>query len=586
MNQILHVLSVGKKLILYVWILIGVLLILSFVVTSIPEGFLFFLCFLYAIPIWAYYKIKFKPVKVDDRPYKADWAQLSDVRDMLCRIDDKETEDYILIASPPKIEDAKSIRNMFYALKPHALGRKEMGNVLLTALPRSGKGLHVTSVLLTWGGSAIVTDLKGEFHNTSSGWRAANGHKIVILNPTEENGNYNGHTFDPIVGITEDEDELSAMADIIIEPDRDKGNSIFGETAIPALIAMMRAAKLEGMPTFDYIALCLRELGMQQSCVRMWNLQDGTGIIRANLVTFLSKPVPSAKEVDWGEGKSPSLASQAWKNLTTRLRPLLSSGPRAMMSGNDLRVSDLWERPTTVYLVCPESRVEVLRPVLRLVMRALVQAYLKEADAHPDAKRQRLLLALDETGRVPLPGLPSLVSTASGRGVSVLTYVQDLAQLENAYGRAGAFEVAAGSHTRVYWPTSSPETAQRIGTEVGAYSARQGQTSLTTSVEPGLFSTTRTSTTESESWTTRPLITPDEVRQLPIENVIVVSDNRPPFGARRIEWFNYPQLLERARMKPAKIPSRKTNRAGKSEEIAISIHSNMQGKTPYFGDDG
>lgn len=536
-------------------------------------------------------------------PYKARWATLPELRDMLTNPGKTEpgsgTE--LLLARPAEPKSKERLEGDLYSLKPGALGRKEMGHGLLVAPTRRGKGLHLTSNLLNWRGSAIVLDLKGEFHATTSGWRSGNGDHLVLLDPTVTGDAASGyiqagHTYDPVKALADDEDELAAMAEIMLEPGRDGANSIFGEAAMGAVVAMLRAAALENIPTFEYIAVCTRQLGMKRACQRMWALRDPLGIVQDNLTMFLSKPVPQAEAVDWGEGTRPSLASQAWKNITTRLRPLMTPGPRAMMAGNELKASDLWTRPTTVYLLCPESRVETLRPVLRLIMHSLVQSYMRHADRHPDQPRVPLLLALDETGRVPLPGLPGLTATASGRGISILTYVQDLAQLETAYEATGASEIITNSDTRVYWGTGSPETAERVSRDSGQQSQLLVTGSTSTS-NPNLMSVLagdadgpKTTSSESETWQHRPLITPDEVRQLPLDTVLILSDNRPPIRAERLKWYELPVLASRAKVQRAAIPSRPVDVGSVQEmETPQPVHHTPAEApappAPYFGEE-
>lgn len=536
-------------------------------------------------------------------PYTARWATLPELRDMLTNpaqpTPERGTE--LLLARPAEAKSKERAGGDLYSLKPGALGRKEMGHALLVAPTRRGKGLNLTANLLNWQGSAVVLDLKGEFHAVTSGWRAGNGDHIILLDPTvtgDEASGYvqAGHTYDPVQALADDEDELAAMAEIMLDPGKDGVNSIFGEAAMGALIAMLRAAALEKMPTFEYIALCLRQLGMKRACQRMWALRDPLGIVHDNLTMFLSKPVPQAEPLDWGEGTRPSLASQAWKNITTRLRPLMTPGPRAMMAGAALKASDLWTRPTTVYLICPESRVETLRPVLRLILHSLVQSYLRQADRFPDGKRVPLLLALDETGRVPLPGLPGLTATASGRGISILTYVQDIAQLEAAYEATGANEIITNSDTRVYWGTGSPETAERVSRDSGQQSQLllTGSTSTTSpnlmSVIAGDSDGPKTTTSESEGWQHRPLITPDEVRLLPLDTVLILSDNRPPIKAERLKWYELPELASRAKIKRAAIPTRPVDVGGvpEAQERQPVHHTPAEtpaAPAPFFGEE-
>jgi type IV secretory pathway TraG/TraD family ATPase VirD4 len=49
--------------------------------------------------------------------------------------------------------------------------RRELGNVLVVAPTRGGKGLLATSQLLTWPHSVVVNDIKGELYAQTAGYR-------------------------------------------------------------------------------------------------------------------------------------------------------------------------------------------------------------------------------------------------------------------------------------------------------------------------------------------------------------------------------------------------------------------------------
>src|SRR5918992_4311054 len=53
--------------------------------------------------------------------------------------------------------------------------RRELGNLLIVAPTRAGKGLLATSQLLTWPHSVIVNDIKGELYTQTAGYRATIG---------------------------------------------------------------------------------------------------------------------------------------------------------------------------------------------------------------------------------------------------------------------------------------------------------------------------------------------------------------------------------------------------------------------------
>jgi type IV secretory pathway TraG/TraD family ATPase VirD4 len=53
--------------------------------------------------------------------------------------------------------------------------RRELGNILIEAPTGGGKGLLAVSQLLTWKGSAVVFDLKGDLYEQTAGFRRSVG---------------------------------------------------------------------------------------------------------------------------------------------------------------------------------------------------------------------------------------------------------------------------------------------------------------------------------------------------------------------------------------------------------------------------
>ena len=97
--------------------------------------------------------------------------------------------------------------------------RRELGNILVQAPTGGGKGLLAVCQLLTWGGSAIVFDIKGDLYKQTAGYRATLG--PVFRFDTRGQG----HCYDPFRGREED-DQLYAIAHhLLYEPNEGDGKS-------------------------------------------------------------------------------------------------------------------------------------------------------------------------------------------------------------------------------------------------------------------------------------------------------------------------------------------------------------------------
>ena len=71
--------------------------------------------------------------------------------------------------------------NRLFAVRPTNT-QKELANAILLGKTRVGKGLSITTNLLTWPFPVIVNDIKREFWEATSGWRqkGLNGRSLIF----------------------------------------------------------------------------------------------------------------------------------------------------------------------------------------------------------------------------------------------------------------------------------------------------------------------------------------------------------------------------------------------------------------------
>lgn len=109
--------------------------------------------------------------------------------------------------------------------------------------------------------------------------------------------------------------------------------------------------------------------------------------------------------------------------------------------------------------------------------------------------------------------------------MSALVYVQDLGQLQSAYGRAGAQTIRSNCHTQIYYRPTDSDTASHLSRMCGKTSVED--------VRAG------SGGNHSTAFRERELLTPDELmREMDPTNVIAFAGKKPPIPAHRLEWFN------------------------------------------------
>ena len=124
-------------------------------------------------------------------------------------------------ASPREIERAGLHRHagvMLGALGGRYLRHDGPEHIMAFAPTRSGKGVGlVVPTLLSWTGSTVVHDIKGENWTLTAGWRARFSH-CLLFNPTDAaSAHYN-----PLLEVRRGVDEVrdvQNIADILVDPE-------------------------------------------------------------------------------------------------------------------------------------------------------------------------------------------------------------------------------------------------------------------------------------------------------------------------------------------------------------------------------
>jgi type IV secretion system protein VirD4 len=325
--------------------------------------------------------------------------------------------------------------------------RRELGNMLVVAPTRGGKGLLATSQLLTWPHAAVVNDIKGELFAQTAGYRATLG-KVYVIDPTGI-----GHRFDPLKGKHTDLELKSVAKSLLYEPDeRDK---VFTQRATRMLTQLFHAARMEQVSPLRYVAAMINEpIKMVASRLAMLSPQLA--------IRFLDDSVENA------DFQNKFLLS-GWSTLIARLDALLVESIVRCFTGNDFTPNELMcsETPITVYLRWPEKDLLVLTPLIRLMWGTLIDGLISTYDQRQGRDCQPVFLPIDEAARMAIPSLAEHAATVVGRNISLEVIIQDLNQLNAVYGTARAHVLRNNMDTQIFYRPNDQETAEYIADCLG-----------------------------------------------------------------------------------------------------------------------
>lgn len=188
--------------------------------------------------------------------------------------------------------------------------------------------------------------------------------------------------------------------------------------------------------------------------------------------------------------------------------------------------SRLRREPTAVYWILHENDVSALRPLSALFFTLLLYQ-IKQAEANIS-----VTLYLDEFANIGrIPDFQTEITVARGRDVAFVLGIQSMAQLEEKYDRAGAQVIYDNCQTKIAMSSLAYDSAEMVSRELGDATIMIPRTSYTSG---GI--TSGSTTTFSVMDSKRRLLTPDEIRRLDEDKLLVISTNRRPLMLKRFDY--------------------------------------------------
>jgi type IV secretion system protein VirD4 len=404
--------------------------------------------------------------------------------------------------------------------------RRELGNLLVNAPSRGGKGLLAVSQLLTWPHSVIVNDIKGDLYAQTAEYRRRKGNKIFVLNPEGY-----GNTYDPLSSKHTEDGFLSSATHLLFKPDEGDG-AIFTQRATMMLTQIFLAASIINYPPLAFTRQCIHA---------------GLLTTAAKLETIAPQLATKFSDAEFNDANfSDRFLQSAWSTLSARLYPLLTETVVRSLVKSDFTPGELMtsQTPVTLYLKWNERDLLALSPLVRLLWGSLIDELITTYDKKQGRGCNPVLLLVDEAGRTAIPSLADHATTVNGRGISLWIAIQSLSQLDAVYGHARARTLRDNMDSQIYYRPADLETANYLEERLGRRS------------EYARSSTIRAGGGESQglSEQARPLLTAWEVQRLRDTDVLIFHRLLPAMKARRMDWRDHPILKRRHGLTPPPLP--------------------------------
>ena len=260
--------------------------------------------------------------------------------------------------------------------------------------------------------------------------------------------------------------------------------------------------------------------------------------------TLERSPVPEVRRVAHGflanMARNERLVGSVFAELPPRFACLNLPEVRATTGVNEIDFGRLARTPTALYIALDLQHTRTLAPLTACFFLHLFTTLVETAKARPSGELPVPVFAyLDEFGTLGhIPEFAGRLASVRSARIGCLLVVQDQAQLTKQYGAEDADTILTNAATKLCLSRVTHDDARYFSALAGTttvLSANQGST------RPLLLPWADRSN-RGLGETSRPLITPDELRTMG-DDLLVVSGHRHPLRARQRRYYQESALL-------------------------------------------
>ena len=396
---------------------------------------------------------------------------------------------------------------------------KDIPHSFICAPTGSGKGVGIViPTLLTYGGSIICLDVKGENFDKTARVRAAAGDTIYRFSPLDEDNR--SHRFNPLDGVSKLSPErrfteAKRIAESLITMTGDNVHG-FLVSAKEIFAAGVLDVVDRGTPTIAAVYDRLSQGGEFNEMFE--NLASQT-------------EVPEAKSI------YQRMAGIADRTLSAYMSVLFDGGlglwrdglVRAATNKSDFSITDLRRKPASIYIIVAPNDLAVLAPVIRLLFQQTV-ALLQTAE--PGANEPYpVLFLLDEFPQLGrMTALAQAISTIRSYGGRIMIVAQSLSNLRGTYGQDGAQNFLANCRLQLFMAPADSETPDYVSKAIGNFTRRARSMSW------NMGQIGKSNIQEREEGAR--LLRPEDLRGLSADDCVLLIQDSDPVLAQKVLYYD------------------------------------------------
>ena len=432
------------------------------------------------------------------------------------------------------------------------------------------------------GMSYVALDTKGDLsRNYGTIAKKYYGYHVSVIdlrNPTRSDGSNLLTLINRYMDIArEHPDNLAArakaekyakiLAKTIVNPggdDQDRGQNAFFYDAAEGLLTSVILLLAEYVPP-DSAGHEKRHIVSVFKLVQELLAPSGQG--KKTGFQVLMDNLPSTHKARWFAGAALNTSEQGMASVMStvlsRLNAFLDSELEQILCfDSTIDAEHFAAEKSAIFLVLPEED-STKNFMAGLMIQNLSRELFSVADEHGGKLQNRVVFYCDELGTMPPFDILPLFSAGRSRKLTLVPIIQSLAQLEKNYGKEGAEIIGDNCQDTIFGGFApNSQTAETLSKALGS------RTVLTGSISKG-----KDNTSQSLQMAERALLSPDELKNLPKGNFIVMKTGTHPMRTKLQLYFKWGISFE----EPYQVPERAQREvyyAGK-EELLMNIKKSL-----------
>ena len=280
--------------------------------------------------------------------------------------------------------------------------------------------------------------------------------------------------------------------------------------------------------------------------------------------------LPSTHKARWFAGAALNTSEQGMASVMStvlsRLNAFLDSKlEQVLCFDSAIDAEHFAAEKSAIFLVLPEEDA-TKNFMAGLMIQNLSRELFSVADEHGGKLPNRVVFYCDELGTMPPFDILPLFSAGRSRKLTLVPIIQSLAQLEKNYGKEGAEIIGDNCQDTIFGGFApNSQTAETLSKALGS------RTVLTGSISKG-----KDSNSQSLQMAERALLSPDELKNLPKGNFIVMKTGTHPMRTKLQLYFKWGISFE----EPYQVPERAQREVyyAEKEELLMNIKKSLYSK--------